>query len=70
MGLRSGWPDLMIYHRRWTDCPGLAIELKIKPNKITANQRECLIELKNAGWRTRICYDFDSTVDAINEYMK
>ncbi len=73
MGLRSGLPDVMIFRPKAWETKfnaGLAIELKIAPNKIWDNQEKCLKMLEEAGWVTDVCYDFPSTIEAIKNYME
>ena len=48
---------------------GLAIELKIKPNKPTPAQLECLHQLEKAGWKTHVIYDFDDAKEIIDIYL-
>jgi hypothetical protein len=64
LGSDSGFPDLLF--------PGLmlVIELKIKPNKPTKNQLDWLEYFKSCGWRSEVCYDFESVVKIINEEVK
>lgn len=76
MGVLAGMPDIMIYENRINketnklNNVGLAIELKIKPNKPTKNQLAVLDKLKKRGWQTHVCYDFDKTINVINDYFK
>lgn len=72
-GVRSGLPDVMIYKPKAWETKfhaGLAIELKIHPNVLTKNQKQCLEMLEEAGWVTQVCYDFPSTIEAIKNYME
>lgn len=67
-------PDVMIYKPRFKAdgkiryC-GCAIELKIKPNKLSDKQAEVLLELEQAGWQQNVCYDFSSAVRIIDNYL-
>lgn len=76
MGVRAGMPDVMIFFESWIkaatkiDYYGLAIELKIKPNKPTENQYKCLDELISNGWKTKVCYSFDEAKEVIDSYLK
>lgn len=77
MGVKAGMPDIMIYHQRemirsglrgvWS---GVAIELKIKPNKPTENQLKTLKDLSVEGWETAVCYSFDEAKKTIDNYLK
>ena len=81
-GLREGMPDLMIYEKGSMQIVddnrvfpiavgfiGLAIELKILPNKIIPSQKECLDKLSACGWKTIVCYDFPTTIETIKNYL-
>lgn len=74
MGVCAGMPDIMIFspktnkEGRIIKC-GCAIELKIKPNSLTDNQKACLEKLKEAGWKTCLCYTFDEAQAEIDEYL-
>ncbi len=76
MGVRSGMPDVMIFQYKINKdtgkltSVGLAIELKIKPNKPSKNQLEVLEQLNKQGWATHICYDFDKAKSIIDNYLK
>lgn len=67
-------PDCMFYAPKFKEngikhC-GLCIELKIKPNKLSANQQTVLQELEQAGWYQAVCYDLSSAITILNNYMK
>lgn len=67
-GVKSGVPDILIF----TPTPpynGLAIELKIKPNKTTPNQKKWLKSLENASWLCKVCYSFDEAKEIIDHYL-
>lgn len=83
-GLKSGMPDIMIfipkiinttdgvhcvYIKKIIYC-GLAIELKIHPNKCTENQLSIQKQLSKAGWLCNVCYNFDEAKKNIDEYLK
>lgn len=73
MGLTSGWPDIMIFKPKAginSFNAGLAIELKIKPNKLSDFQVRCLELLEEAGWVTEVCFDFEEAKRAIKNYME
>lgn len=72
MGVRAGMPDLLIFEQRHYGgfARALAIELKIKPNKVTPEQTECLAQLKSRSWQTEVCYSFDEAKKIIDEYLK
>lgn len=75
-------PDVMIYAKKtvatiinpsYTRVSakyyGLAIELKIKPNKCSVNQAAILKQLENAGYKTAVCYTLKEVIDMINDYL-
>jgi hypothetical protein len=73
MGVRAGMPDILVFHQVWLtkqlmQC-GLAIELKIKPNKPTDLQKECLTGLFKNGWSTHVIYDFQTAKQTIDNYL-
>tara|TARA_Y100000385_G_C13070829_1_gene628982 strand:- start:1739 stop:2107 length:369 start_codon:yes stop_codon:yes gene_type:complete len=68
LGGVSGVPDILCFDSN-ADFNGLAIELKVKPNKPTENQEKCLKTLKNKNWKTSISYDFDDCKNLIDEYF-
>lgn len=68
-GVKSGVPDVLIFDHK-NNYSGLAIELKIKPNKPTQNQLAWLKRLKNVNWQTAIAYDFNEAKEIIDEYLK
>ncbi len=67
-GVKSGVPDCLIFESN-KDYNGLAIELKIKPNKTTKNQKEWLERLKNNKWKTLVAYSFDEAKNEIDKYL-
>jgi len=67
MGVKAGMPDLLIFERGTYS--GLAIELKIKPNRPTENQERCLDFLAMCGWQCHVCYDFDEAKKIIDNYL-
>ena len=76
MGMTAGVPDIMIFFQRPESegsdriYSGLAIELKVKPNKPTGKQLQFLSLLHDNGWYTAVTYDFDTTKIIIDKYLK
>jgi hypothetical protein len=76
MGVKPGVSDILIFEfkeagwdgRHFSVC-GLAIELKIKPNKPTPEQLNFMERLRNQNWVTGICYTFDEAKLAIDTYL-
>jgi len=74
MGVRKGMPDLLIFENKGIPAldyfkNGLAIELKIKPNKPTTEQLDILEKLQYRGWRTAICFSFDEAKEVIDNFL-
>lgn len=68
LGLRRGVPDLIldypkgIYH-------GLRVEMKVKPNKTTADQEAWLERLACAGYCVAVCYSAQEAIETIQAYI-
>lgn len=69
LGLKSGVPDVCLptAHGGYI---GLYIEMKVKPNKPTENQKEWLRDLRGAGHFTAVCYNFEEAKELIEQYLK
>ena len=67
-GVKSGVPDCLIFEPKGNFI-GLAIELKIKPNKPSKNQKEWMKNLTNKGWFCSVCYDIDDAINTIETYL-
>lgn len=69
LGVKSGVPDIIIpvacgkYH-------GLAIEMKVKPNKPSEIQKEWLKHLTFYGWLAKVCYGWQEATDLVANYIK
>ena len=68
-GVKPGVPDVMILTPN-SVFNGLAIELKIKPNKPTPKQKEWLKSLLKCGWRCEVVYSLDEFLLIIKDYEK
>lgn len=68
-GVKKGVPDCFIFEPRGIYC-GAVIEIKIKPNTTTPEQRSWLIALQNKNWYTGVCYSFDEVKQCIDNYLK
>ena len=69
LGLKSGVPDVCLptAHGGYI---GLYIEMKVKPNKPTENQKEWLRELRRSGHFTAVAYSFEEAQKLIEEYLR
>lgn len=67
-GVKSGVPDIMIpvpsekYH-------GLFIEMKVKPNRATPEQKEMLKALAEAGYYSVICWSAEEAIQTTIDYL-
>ena len=68
-GYKSGFPDIFIYESR-NGYNGLAIELKVKGNYASANQKKVIQRLNDAGYKAEVCTGFDEATNLIDEYLK
>lgn len=68
-GLKAGVPDVCLptAHGGYI---GLYIEMKVKPNKPTEQQKQWLRDLREAGHFTAICYTWEEAKDLIEEYIR
>lgn len=68
-GVVKGVPDLCIpvanrfYH-------GLYIEMKIKPNTPSIEQKDIMFQLHVNGYKCAVCYSIKEFMSVVNEYMK
>ena len=72
-GYKKGFPDLFIYEIAKIDdniYPGLAIELKTKKGRPTAEQVEWIKQLQKRGYMASICKRIDEALELINNYIK
>ena len=67
-GVKAGFPDVAIFEKRFQYL-GLMIELKIKGNATTPNQKRWLAELQKRGYLCKVSYSLDETIDIINRYL-
>jgi hypothetical protein len=68
-GVKSGVPDCLIFNPK-SNFNGLALELKVKPNKLTSNQKHWLLELSLLGWKCKVAYDFEEAKKIIDNYLQ
>lgn len=67
-GLRPGVPDICLPTAHG-DYIGLYIEMKVRPNKPTENQKQWLRALREAGHFVAVCYTWEEAKDLIEEYL-
>ncbi|WP_226989470.1 VRR-NUC domain-containing protein [Blattabacterium sp. (Blattella germanica)] len=69
MRLRPGIPDLLFPIPK-KGKTGMALEFKIKPNKLTKNQMEIINILNSYNWNVNICSSFEEAKIHIDQYLK
>ena len=67
-GVVAGYPDIMVF-RGWSGNTGLALELKVWPNKPSADQEEIHRLLTVEGWRVAVCYGLGEVEQVTREYF-
>jgi hypothetical protein len=68
-GYVKGFPDLFIYEPL-KGFNGLAIELKVKGNYPTKEQKSWAVELNDRGYKACICTGLDDAINCINRYFE
>lgn len=67
-GLYPGVSDLFLCVPRGKYA-GLWIEMKSKGGKFTSQQREWQLDMLDAGYDARVCYDFEEAKRMIEDYL-
>lgn len=62
MGVHAGWSDVVIL---WGDGRIGFIELKIKPNRTSKEQKDFLAFCEARGIHHAVCYSFDEVMDTV-----
>ena len=68
LGGMQGIPDVIVF-KQTASYAGLAIELKVKPNKPTKNQTEFLDKLSDSGWFATWVNSFEAAKEVIDQYL-
>jgi len=76
-GVMPGVADILIFswamtywpQQKWMNNYGLALELKIKPNKQSDAQKTFENAIKCVGWQYEVAYDFDEAKKIISDYL-
>ena len=79
-GVVKGYPDIMVFNPRrliskvgvdLSALPfcGIAIELKVWPNKPSPEQEELHALLESQGWRVAVCYGLGEVEGITREYF-
>ena len=69
LGGMQGIPDVIVF-KQTASYAGLAIELKVKPNKPTKNQTEFLDKLSDSGWFATWVNSFEAAKEVIDQYFQ
>lgn len=73
MGVTPGVPDILVFEPVMDALGvkeiGLAIELKIKPNKSTPAQAAFQKSLDDRAWQVHVIYDFDTFKKVVDNYL-
>lgn len=68
MGVKKGVPDIVLYYSA-NGYNGFAIELKVKPNRPTKEQKEFIKHLQNNGWYADICYSLEEFIEHFYKFL-
>ena len=78
-GVVRGYPDIMVFapetvppiNRKTYVTPrcGLALELKVWPNKPSKDQESIHEILREAGWRVVTCWSIDAVIEECERYF-
>lgn len=79
-GVVRGYPDIMVFapesvppiNRKTYVSPrcGLALELKVWPNKPSKDQELIHEILRGAGWRVVVCWSLDAVINECERYFR
>lgn len=67
-GLKAGVPDILVAFAS-NGCHGLAIEMKIPPNRVTPEQRAWHERLSANGWLVLVCKSAEEAFGKWAEYV-
>ena len=74
-GVRAGVPDWMcpVPVAKWQkqhSYLGLAIEFKVRPNKLTDAQCHYIADLLAQGWLVEVCYSREEAIKTVERYFE
>lgn len=64
----AGVPDLMVAEPRG-QYAGLFIEMKVKPNRPSKEQKVIIKRLEDAGYKVAVCYSFEDFEQVVTDYL-
>ncbi len=67
-GVKSGVSDISCM-RACGGYFGLYIELKVKPNKLTSNQKDFIEEMNKEGYYATVCWSKEEAIEVIQHYL-
>ena len=67
-GVVAGVPDLMIAEPRG-QFAGLFVEMKVKPNRPSKEQKDIIKRLEDAGYKVAVCYCFEDFEKVVTDYL-
>lgn len=73
MGLRPGYPDLVLYHPKWIGeklIPALFIEMKTKTGRLSVDQIQVHHILKSENYQVEVARSWEEAKDIIVNYIK
>lgn len=78
-GVVPGVPDILVFQPsvlqpavaggQYVQYVGLAIEMKVKPNKPTPAQLAWHVNLRARGWSVAVCYSAEEAYDTLLRYL-
>lgn len=68
-GMVAGYPDIMVF-KPVPMMVGLALELKVWPNKPSDEQLDIHRILESAGWKVVVCYGLGEVENAVKSYLR
>jgi len=68
LGQLPGEPDLRLLYKKDGLATTLYIELKIKPNKLTSEQADCMFRLRELGFAAEVVYSMEEFLKLIPKY--
>lgn len=69
LGVRAGVSDIIIISNKIGE-KGLVMELKIKPNILTAEQSKFVNDMMACGWDIAIEYNLNGAMQTIDNYVR
>lgn len=68
-GVKRGVPDIILLYPSHL-FHGLAIEMKIKGNYPTKEQKEWMARLKRVGYQVNLCYSAEEAIFVLKDYLR